>query len=85
METLDLIEAYYSPVAPKTAEAPRVGPISPDLDFELPVWNDRDVRRTPVSAEALLQRSEAFLALRNAHPDAARHRLEKKCRVEFQL
>ena len=85
MEILDLIEAYYSPVALKPADGSQAGAISPVLDFELPVWDDREVKRTPVSPEALLQRSEAFLALRNAHPDAAKHRLEKKCRVEFQL
>ncbi len=85
MELLDLIEAYYSPAKPKSAETSRPDSTAPSLDLDLPVWDDRETRRTPVSPEALILRSEAFLAYRNGRAGAAMDRLEKKCRVEFQM
>ena len=85
MELLDLIEAYYSPARKKAAEAERPGPIPSSLDFELPVWDDRGTRRTPVSPEALILRSEGFLSYYNGQPNAAQQRLARKCNVEFTL
>ena len=73
MELLDFIEAYYSPARKKAAESlasATSATSAPDLD--LPVWDSRDTKRTPVSPEALIRRSEGFLAYYNGQPNAAK-------------
>ncbi|MEQ2008255.1 MAG: hypothetical protein ABMA26_15785 [Limisphaerales bacterium] len=85
MELLDYIEAYYSPAKRTDAEAKRSSAPPPHLDFELPDWSGQVQRRTPVAAEALIQRSEELLPLHNRQPGSAVKRLRNKCSVEFVM
>jgi hypothetical protein len=85
MEILDFIEAYYSPAKRTVSEPHQPSALSPHLDFELPDWNGQVDRRTPVSAEALIQRSEELLPLHNRSAGSAEKRLRNKCAVEFVM
>ena len=85
MELLDFIEAYYSPARPTTAEPRRTGSLPPHLDLDLPDWSGQIERRTPVSAEALIRRSEELLPLHNRQAGSAEKRLQRKCPVEFVI
>ena len=85
MELLDYIEAYYSPARQTVSEAKRPSGLPPHLDFELPDWSGQVERRTPVAAEALIQRSEELLPHRNRQPGSAEERLRNKCSVEFVM
>jgi hypothetical protein len=85
MELLDFIEAYYSPAQRTVSEAKRPSALPPHLDFELPDWSGQVERRTPVSPEALIQRSEELLPLHSREPGSAEKRLRNKCSVEFVM
>ncbi len=85
MELLDFIEAYYSPAKRTVSEVKRSSALPPHLDFELPDWSGQVQRRTPVSAEALIQRSEELLPHHNRQPGSAEKRLRSKCSVEFVM
>ena len=89
MEILDFIEAYYSPAKRTVSEPHQLSALPstlpPHLDFELPDWNGQVDRRTPVSAEALIQRSEELLPLHNRSAGSAEKRLRNKCAVEFVM
>jgi hypothetical protein len=85
MELLDFIEAYYSPAKRTVAEPRQPSALPPHLDFELPDWSGQVERRTPVSAEALIQRSEELLPHHNRQPGSAEKRLRNKCSVEFVM